>query len=391
MDSTQDIKLTLIIATKNKPDVLRAMLKYYSSIKLPYKILIADDTNIKRYRKYNIDSVAMSNNLKIEYLNLETNSMFKSIVRLLERVDTSYVLNSGDDDFFSLKTINRILYFLESNKDFVSAGGISVKLNAFWDNNYKKWRVVNKLNGTTDNNNSDNLVLRLINYTRRLKVTTYNITRTRPLLRAYKLAENHNLFDTPFATELFQNSILSASGKNRTFYSFYHYWFAPINRRKINELKTKKEGAKDKNYLFNDLASLKTTNSSISFLNLLSTELNKKFNLDKIVANNLARSVWLSYWSGYYLRRKSEAVKESYFFVLSARNKYTFRLYIFVVKFFSKLYSLREVILHGNFFKEIFIYLYVKSVFLLGRLKLNDSIKIRNLLNNETVDFLDNT
>jgi len=386
MDSTLDDKLTLIIATKNKPDVLRAVLKYYSSIKFPYKILIADDTNIKSYKKYNIDSVAMLNDLKIEYLNLQTNNMFKSIVRLLERVGTPYVLNSGDDDFFSLKTINRIIYFLESDKDFVSAGGISVKLNAFWDTNYKKWHVVNKLNGTTNNNNSDNLVIRVINYTRRLKVTTYNITRTRPLLRAYKLAENHNLFNTPFATELFQNSLLLAGGKNRTFFSFYHYWFAPINRRKINAVKTDKG---DKNHSFSDLVSLKTTNSSISFLNLLSSELNKKFNLNKIIANNLARSVWLSYWSGYYLRRRSEALKESNFLVLSAHDKNTFRLYFFVVKFFSKLRSFWKLITYGNYIKEILIHLYVKNIFLLGRLKLNDSIKIRNLLNNETVNFLD--
>jgi glycosyltransferase domain-containing protein len=386
MDSTLDDKLTLIIATKNKPDVLRAVLKYYSSVKFPYKILIADDTNIKRYKKYNIDSVAKSNDLKIEYLNLQTNNMFKSIVRLLERVGTPYVLNSGDDDFFSLKTINKIIYFLESDKDFVSAGGISVKLNAFWDTNYKKWRVVNKLNGTTDNSISDNLVLRLINYARRLKVTTYNITRTRPLLRAYKLAENHNLFDTPFATELFQNSLLLAGGKNRTFLSFYHYWFAPINRRKINALKTNKG---DKNHSFSDLVSLKTTNSSISFLNLLSSEFNKKFNLDKIIANNLARSVWLSYWSGYYHRRRSEALKESYFLVLSAHDKIAFRLHFFVVKFFGKLRSFWELITYGNYIKEILIHLYVKNVFLLGRLKLNDSIKIRDMLNNETINFLD--
>lgn len=387
MDSALENKLTLIIATKNKPDVLRAVLKYYSSIKLPYKILIADDTNIKRYREYNINSVAMSDNLNIEYLNLKTKNMFKSIVRLLERVDTPYVLNSGDDDFFSLKAINRIILFLESNKDFVSAGGISVKMNADWDNSHRKWRVLSNFNGTTDNNNSDNLVLRIINYARRLKVTTYNITRTRPLLRAYKLAENHNLFYTPFATELFQNSLLLASGKNRTFHIFYHYWFAPINRRKINVFKTKEE--KTKNFLFNDLVSLKSTGSSISFLNLLSSEFNKTFNLDKIIANNLARSVWLSYWSSFYLRRKSEAAQESNFLVLSARNKNAFRLHLFVAKLFSKLNRLLEVIIYGNYFKELLIHLYVKNVFLLGRLKLNDSIKIRNLLNNETVNFLD--
>ena len=387
MESILDNKLTLIIATKNKPDVLRAVLKYYSSIKFPYKILIADDTNIKRYKKYNIDSVAMSNNLKIKYLNLETNSVFESIVGLLERVNTPYVVNSGDDDFFSLKTINRILYFLESDKDFISAGGISVKLNAFWDNNYRKWRVVNKLNGTTDNNNSDNLVLRVIHYTRRLKVTTYNITRTRPLLRAYKLAENHNLFDSPFAIELFQNSLLLASGKNRTFFRFYHYWFAPINRRKINALKTK--GEKDNNYMFNDLSSLKSTNSSIAFLNLLSSEFIKRFNLDKVIANHLARSVWLSYWSNYYLRRKSEVVKESNFLVLSASNKNSIKLDVFIMKLSSKLRGFSEVVIYENYFKEVLIRLYVRNVFLLGRLKLNDSIKIRNLLNNETSNFLD--
>jgi hypothetical protein len=274
---------------------------------------------------------------------------------------------------------------LESNKDFVSAGGISVKLNAYWDNNYRKWRLINKLNGTTDNNNSDNLILRIINYARRLKITTYNITRTRPLLRAYKLAENHNLFNSPFATELFQNSILLASGKNRTFYIFYHYWFAPINRRKINALKTK---GGDNNYIFNDLSSLKSTNSSIAFLNLLSSEFIKRFNLDKAIANHLARSVWLAYWSNYYLRRKSEVVKESNFLVLSDRNKNSIKLDIFMMKLSSKLRGFSEVVIYGNYFKEVLIHLYVKNVFLLGRLKLNDSIKIRNLLNIETSNFL---
>lgn len=387
MDGALNNKLTVIIATKNKPDTLRAVLKYYSSIKLPYKILIADDTNIKRYKEYNINSVAMSDNLNIEYLNLKTKNMFMSIVRLLEIVDTPYVLNSGDDDFFSLKAINRIILFLESNKDFVSAGGISVKMNVDWDNSIRKWRVLSDLNGTTDNNNSDNLVLRIINYARRLKVITYNITRTRPLLRAYKLAENHNLFDTSFATELFQNSLLLASGKNKTFFRFYHYWFSPIYRRKINALKTKVD--KDNNYMFNDLSSLKSTNSSIAFFNLLSSEFIKRFALDKVIANHLVRLVWLSYWSNYYFRRKSEEMKESNFLVSSARNKNAFKLYLIMEKLFCKLHDFLEVAIYGNYFKELLIHLYVKNVFLLGRLKLNDSIKIRNMLNNETSNFLD--
>ena len=373
-----DSSLTLIIATKNKPDLLRSVLKYYSLKEFPYKILIADDTNIKLYKKFNIESIRLSSNLHIEYFTPHTPDVFSAIQELLKKVDTPYVLNSGDDDFFSLRAINKIIHFLDKNKDFVSAGGISVKLNSLWDSNRSVWRITRKLNGTTDSYDSNKIEDRLIAYTQRLKVITYNITRTKLLLKAYKLTAKNNLYTTTFGTELLQNSVLLTEGKNKVFKIFYHFWFAPIDKRRLNTLNDRTQ-LKNKN-LFDDIVNLKTSENSKVFLNLLSKELGK--NLDKKTAVNLARLVYLSYWAQYFVRRKLES-RMNLPLSTSTRN----RIYLYGFKLQQKTLSILQIILFRNLFIEIYTQIYVRSIFHIGLIKLNDSLKIISILNNETRNF----
>jgi glycosyltransferase domain-containing protein len=370
--------LTLIIATKNKPDLLRSVLKYYSLKKFPYKILIADDTNIKLYKKFNIESIRLLNDLNIEYFTPHSPDVFSAILELLKKVDTPYVLNSGDDDFFSLRAINKIIHFLDKNEGYVSAGGISVKLNSLWDSNHSVWKITKKLNGTTDSYDSNKIEDRLIAYTQRLKVTTYNITRTKPLLKAYKLATINNLHTTTFGTELLQNSLLLTGGKNKVFNIFYHFWFVPINRRQLDTLNGRTQ-LKNKN-LFGDIVNLKTSENSKVFLNLLSKQLGK--NLDKKTAVNLARLVYLSYWTQYFVRRNFES-RMNLPVTTSTRN----RIYLYGLKLQQRATSTLQIILFRNLFKEVFTQIYVRNVFLIGLIKLNDSLKIISILNNETRNF----
>ena len=85
MHSSKDL-LTLIIATKNKPSVLSAVLKYYDSVKFPYRILIADESDILVYQKNNAQVVEACSSLRINYYHGEFGGIFDSYLFLVNRV-----------------------------------------------------------------------------------------------------------------------------------------------------------------------------------------------------------------------------------------------------------------------------------------------------------------
>jgi glycosyltransferase domain-containing protein len=376
---SMDKSLTLVIATKNRPQNLAAVLKYYESTKFVYRILIADESDLK-FKKLNLETLKSVTNLHIKYYDSGFKGIFDSYLFLLANVDSDYVINSGDDDFFNIQTINKCIDFLSTHPEYVSAGGISIRILGLWDKKKNKYTIYKKLNATTDNYISNSITSRLFNYSQRQKVITYNVVRTKSILKLYKEGRKYDFFSNSFVIEMYQNAMLLAEGKNKRFFSFYHFWFMPKGGREFY-LKTNKSSLDSWFDKFNDP---KQTEILLNFVKVVSNKLYQMYTLKKKISKDLAEMLLVSYISKFYSRRyiESSIMFHNNLSTSGVRNKvYLFHLTLFNI--LQHTASIIQAFIARNVFAELYIAIYCKTFIFFGMLKMNDSIKILGFLNKE--------
>jgi glycosyltransferase domain-containing protein len=344
-----------------------------------YRIIIADESDFK-FKKLNKKTLKSITKLDIEYYDSGFKGIFDSYLFLLTKVSSHYVINSGDDDFFNPRTIDKCIKFLCTHPEYVSAGGISIRVLGSWNEVKKRYHIYKKLNATTDNYISNSIASRIFNYSQRQKVITYNIVRTKSILKLYKEGRKYNLFNNSFVIEFYQNAMLLAEGKNKRFLSFYHFWFMPKGGREFY-LKTNKSSLNSWFDKFNDPGQ---TQILLDFVKIVSIKLHKIYGLKMKFSKDIAEQILVSYIFKFYYRRQNESsillhdnLSSSYI-----RNK----LYLFDLIFLTKLNHLASVIqasISRNIFAECYIAFYSKMFIFLGRLRINDSIIILNFLNKE--------
>lgn len=376
---SMDKSLTLVIATKNRPQNLAAVLKYYESTKFVYRILIADESDLK-FKKLNLETLKSVTNLDIKYYDSGFKGIFDSYLFLLANVDSDYVINSGDDDFFNIQTINKCIDFLSTHPEYVSAGGISIRILGLWDKKKNKYTIYKKLNATTDNYISNSITSRLFNYSQRQKVITYNVVRTKSILKLYKEGRKYDFFSNSFVIEMYQNAMLLAEGKNKRFISFYHFWFMPKGGREFY-LKTNKSSLDSWFDKFNDP---KQTEILLNFVKVVSNKLYQMYTLKKKISKDLAEMLLVSYISKFYSRRhiESSIMFHNNLSTSGVRNK-VYLSHLTLLNILQHTASIIQAFIARNVFAELYIAIYCKTFIFFGMLKMNDSIKILGFLNKE--------
>ena len=121
-------KVAIIIPTKNRPEKLIELLKYYAEIKSCHTIYIGDASDSQRINEIIPTIKSLSKYINInykqypEYGRAQSDSE-KTVAKILENVEEEYVVGSGDDDFFIPKSLDKCVDFLEYNPDYSSAHG----------------------------------------------------------------------------------------------------------------------------------------------------------------------------------------------------------------------------------------------------------------------------
>ena len=77
--------LTLVLTTKNNSELIERQLKYYFLIKLPYKILISDASNIEHHYRNKQVVKEFSDKIKIDYFWQENSSVIESHLFLISK------------------------------------------------------------------------------------------------------------------------------------------------------------------------------------------------------------------------------------------------------------------------------------------------------------------
>ncbi len=105
--------VTVIIPAHNRPERLQRLLDYYSSTDIR---IIVPDSSVKKFEgRLDRNSTRYFHRPNLHFL-LKVNE-------ILPLIDTDYVLYCADDDFAVPEAIDRIVDFLENNKDYTVAQG----------------------------------------------------------------------------------------------------------------------------------------------------------------------------------------------------------------------------------------------------------------------------
>jgi len=114
--------LTIIIPTRNRPNNLGRLLKYYDGRTSRFELIIADSSSGNHFLQ-NKNSCERSNLQTTHTEYSEEIPLVDKINSSLKEVQTPYVAICADDDFISLVGLQSAIKFLIKNKSFSAAHG----------------------------------------------------------------------------------------------------------------------------------------------------------------------------------------------------------------------------------------------------------------------------
>lgn len=176
------MNLTIVVPTLNRSEKFANLLKYYSSNKYKGNILVIDSSNIKE-RKNNIILIKKFSSLKIKYIYLSKKKYRRDYLKQVQKIKTKYIVCSGDDDFFLIKSLKYLISFLDKNNSYKGACGIGFL--CFKDRDEYRTYLYKNLQELNNKNGIERIKKQLSfgGYT----VTHYSVIRT----SIWKLIEGH--------------------------------------------------------------------------------------------------------------------------------------------------------------------------------------------------------
>jgi glycosyltransferase domain-containing protein len=128
------MSLTVILTLKGREEFTYRWMQYMNDNHFPYRILIADGGNNQELENH-LGEFSNYPNLDYEYIrypyDASLEDYYRKLYNVLNRVETEYVLNADNDDFYSFSNMKGHLDFLDKNRDFVASRGSLVNLEIF--------------------------------------------------------------------------------------------------------------------------------------------------------------------------------------------------------------------------------------------------------------------
>lgn len=119
--------MKIIIPTRNRPTSLRGVLDYYERF-YPHVDLLIADGSAPEFQARN-QKVVDETSVSVDYRAFDASvSLFDRLLKVLDAVDTEYIVMAADDDYPILETMQRAQRRLEEKPDAVCAGGHLVHL-----------------------------------------------------------------------------------------------------------------------------------------------------------------------------------------------------------------------------------------------------------------------
>lgn len=119
-----NLKVAILVSTKDRPDFMIRELNYYSKLKSPHPIYVADSSNDENAEILKNAINKLKDKISIRYTWYPPGP--DNHGSLLEQVKEKYACVISDDDYQIPASLTKCAEFLENNPDYSSAGGFSV-------------------------------------------------------------------------------------------------------------------------------------------------------------------------------------------------------------------------------------------------------------------------
>lgn len=116
--------LTIIIPTFNRSDFLIRLLNYLSHAHYKHRIAIGDSSDAFHVGRTKDAIKKIGNKLEIRYMQYPGLNCHGAQEKLIQLVDTPYIVSLPDDDFLVPSGLDKCIEFLENNSDYVAAHGL---------------------------------------------------------------------------------------------------------------------------------------------------------------------------------------------------------------------------------------------------------------------------
>ncbi len=119
--------LTILIPTLNRPSILAKALRYYASTGFSGTIAIGDSSRPEGMRENQTLVREFGKDLQIDYHECPLLNDSSCLQHLIATTKTTYAVFSGDDDLLVPKGLQRCVDFLNGHPDYSAAHGVAVQ------------------------------------------------------------------------------------------------------------------------------------------------------------------------------------------------------------------------------------------------------------------------
>lgn len=112
--------ISIVIATKNRLIYLKKLVNYYESENFQGKLIIPDSSDKDNFNETKF--FLNKKNLNIYHFFFDGNEV-AARENACHQLTTKYVAQSGDDDYYCVNALKKIIDFLDKNKDYSSVSG----------------------------------------------------------------------------------------------------------------------------------------------------------------------------------------------------------------------------------------------------------------------------
>lgn len=123
--------LTIVIPTRNRPYLVKNQVKFYNSVRFSFKILYIDGSDVEIHEENLRNIAAYGQNIDCKIARAKPNEFVNPARRIneqfrdhLDSIETEFVCQSGDDDFYLESGIRQQIQRLRERHDLSACGGI---------------------------------------------------------------------------------------------------------------------------------------------------------------------------------------------------------------------------------------------------------------------------
>ncbi|MDP3792398.1 MAG: TIGR00180 family glycosyltransferase [bacterium] len=207
-----DLKVAILIPTRNRADFVIRQLRYYASVNCPHTIYIGDSSDQENSEKIKNEINKLKNKINVVYKFLPTltRGSAEAAKHLLAIVKEKYSCYSCDDDYQIPNSLTICAEFLENNPDYATAGGYSL---SFRLKNNGIYGELGSLNDSLIKETLNNIAAeRLIAFLTDNYVPLFYVNRTDQLLESHDHISE--IKDHIFSSEIVPSSLSIIAGKS---------------------------------------------------------------------------------------------------------------------------------------------------------------------------------